>query len=239
MDKQMHLKLKVPKSTICTQIHILGPIVRQFVPREKLLKIIYIPQLTYRALVGAIPSNEWEYVVSRNFCVWEEPRENTFLTSPEQWSCLAATVPALRVGTCTKIVLKPGKRLFSTFWPALERHRRKWEIGPRSKRFSICGNRDTASCQPTAAVGVGRETWGKTLTGSHLDHPLQEIQVGKIIIRVSERITLIYVCLTFPGPNSDSEKQKRRRKKGGKGSKPALTIGLPTFVNGLQARELK
>lgn len=36
------------------------------------------------------------------------------------------------------------------------------------------------------------------------------------------------------GPNSDSEKQKRRRKKGGKSSKPALTIGLPTFVNGLQ-----
>ena len=45
--------------------------------------------------------------------------------------------------------------------------------------------------------------------------------------------------VVFPGPNSDSEKQKRRRKKGGKGSKPALTIGLPTFVNGLQARALK
>jgi len=36
------------------------------------------------------------------------------------------------------------------------------------------------------------------------------------------------------GPNSDSEKQKRRRKKSSKNSKPALTIGLPTFVNGLQ-----
>ena len=36
------------------------------------------------------------------------------------------------------------------------------------------------------------------------------------------------------GPNSDSEKQKRRRKKSNKNSKPALTIGLPTFVNGLQ-----
>ena len=164
---------------------------QEFIPRDKLLKIIYIPLLTHRALVGASPSDTWEYVVSRNFCVWEEPRENTFLTSPEQWSCLAATVPALRVGTCTKIVLKPGKRLFSTFWPALERHRRKWEIGQRSKRFSICGNRDTASCQPTAAVGVRRETWGKISTGSRLDHPLQEIQVRKSIIRVSEVITLI------------------------------------------------
>ena len=42
----------------------------------------------------------------------------------------------------------------------------------------------------------------------------------------------------FLGPNSDSEKQKRRRKKGGKSSKPALTIGLPTFVNGLQVKQL-
>ena len=146
---------------------------------------IHNPLLTHRALVWAKYCNEWKYIVSRNFCVWEEPRENIFLTSPEQWSCLAATVPALRVGSCTKIVLKPGKRLFSTFWPALERHRRKWEIGPRSKRFSICGNRDTASCQPTAAVGVRRETWGKTSTGSHLDHPLQEIQVREIIITLT------------------------------------------------------
>ena len=38
----------------------------------------------------------------------------------------------------------------------------------------------------------------------------------------------------YSGPNSDSEKQKRRRKKSSKNSKPALTIGLPTFVNGLQ-----
>ena len=40
------------------------------------------------------------------------------------------------------------------------------------------------------------------------------------------------------GPNSDSEKQKRRRKKSNKNSKPALTIGLPTFVNGLQVLRL-
>ena len=39
---------------------------------------------------------------------------------------------------------------------------------------------------------------------------------------------------SYPGPNSDSEKQKRKRKKSNKNSKPALTIGLPTFVNGLQ-----
>ena len=39
------------------------------------------------------------------------------------------------------------------------------------------------------------------------------------------------------GQNSDSEKQKRRRKnKNNKNSKPALTIGLPTFVNGLQVK---
>jgi len=36
------------------------------------------------------------------------------------------------------------------------------------------------------------------------------------------------------GQNSDSEKQKRRRKKSSKNNKTALTIGLPTFVNGLQ-----
>lgn len=37
------------------------------------------------------------------------------------------------------------------------------------------------------------------------------------------------------GPNSDSEKHKRRRKKSSKNSKPALTIGLPTFgLNGSQ-----
>ena len=44
------------------------------------------------------------------------------------------------------------------------------------------------------------------------------------------------VAITPPlaGPSSDSEKQKRRRKKSSKNSKPALTIGLPTFVNGLQ-----
>ena len=41
------------------------------------------------------------------------------------------------------------------------------------------------------------------------------------------------------GPNSDSEKQKRRRKKSNKNSKPALTIGLPTFVNGLQVLRLQ
>ena len=147
---------------------------------------IHNPLLTHRALVGAKYSNEWKYNVSRNFCVWEEPRENIFLTSPEQWSYHVTTAPALRVGSCTKIVLKPGKRHFSTFWPAHERLRRKWEIGLRSKRFSICGNRDTASCQPTAAVGVRRETWGKTSTGSHLDHPLQEIQVRDHLIHTDE-----------------------------------------------------
>jgi len=39
---------------------------------------------------------------------------------------------------------------------------------------------------------------------------------------------------TGSGPNCDGEKQKRRRKKSNKNTKPALTIGLPTFVNGLQ-----
>ena len=39
------------------------------------------------------------------------------------------------------------------------------------------------------------------------------------------------------GPNCDGEKQKRRRKKSNKNTKPALTIGLPTFVNGLQVGE--
>ena len=118
--------------------------------------------------------------LSRNFSVWEGPRESTFLTSPEQWSYHVTTAPALRVGSCTKIVLKPGKRLFSTFWPAHERLRRKWEIGLRSKRFSICGSRDTASCLPTAAVGVKRELWEKTSTGSHLDHLPLETQVGDV-----------------------------------------------------------
>ena len=51
----------------------------------------------------------------------------------------------------------------------------------------------------------------------------------------------LYSCVSLSnivpsGPNSDSEKQKRRRKKSNKNSKPALTIGLPTFVNGLQVK---
>ena len=44
----------------------------------------------------------------------------------------------------------------------------------------------------------------------------------------------VAITPSLAGPSSDSEKQKRRRKKSSKNSKPALTIGLPTFVNGLQ-----
>jgi len=49
-----------------------------------------------------------------------------------------------------------------------------------------------------------------------------------------KHLTWIPPKATNSGANSESEKQKRRRRKSNKNNKPALTIGLPTFVNGLQ-----
>ena len=82
-------------------------------------------------------------------------------------------------------------------------------------------------------VNVAKAHWGKISTGFLQSQQVQVSCDWTVDTSCNPSADLTKYLLS--GPNSDSEKQKRRRKKSNKNTKPALTIGLPTFVNGLQA----
>ena len=164
-------------------------------------------------------------------CVYVGLRGRTSSTCPDLSSWSAPTLSARSTCLCTLTASKSGRILFSAAWINPRKAKKSCATGLRSRNCRTCGSSSKAIIwflRPVPA-NVVREQSGNISTGCHLN-PTAQVNAG-----------YTYSCVSLSnivpsGPNSDSEKQKRRRKKSNKNSKPALTIGLPTFVNGLQVK---